>query len=264
LATREAVVVRTLLIGLLLLLPRIGLAEPVDFLDPTPRWVEVAFEVSPRDKPMQTDTIYTRKIRAWLEAGDRSGWMKVTVDRRYVERVLLADDDPVAGSFTDFVWVFDAVTGEVISAVLSGTLTQEVDWGLFRSKVRTQIEADMATNRVGGVEKPRRWLGQQLFGYCSDADGERCTLVDASGYDAASGYVNAVGDLSVRFGEMTLHTYSPLGEAVFSEAEPQNVTASAHADPHSTGGASVTAVGAIGQPDWAFTPAVSAGPPAAR
>jgi hypothetical protein len=254
-------VVRTLVIGLLLLLPRTGLAEPVDFLDPTPRWVEVAFEVSPRDKPMQTDTIYTPKIRAWLEAGERPGWRKVTIDRRDVERVLLADDDPVAGSFTDFVWVFDSVTGEVISASLSGTLTKEVDWGLFRSKVLTQIEADMATNRVGGVKKPRRWLGQQLFGYCSEADGERCTVIDARGYDATSGYVNAIGELSVRFGEWTLHTYSPLGEAVFSEVEPQNVTASAEADPPANGEA---AVDALAQPDWTSTPAVSAGPPPAR
>jgi hypothetical protein len=258
------VVVRILLIGMLLGLPRIGLAEPVDFLDPTPRWVEVAFEVSPRDKPMQTDTIYTPKIRAWLEAADRPGWTKVTVDRGDVERMLFADDDPVAGSFTDFVWVFDTVTGQVISASLSGTLNKEVDWGLFRSKVRTQISADMATNRVGGVKKPRHWLGQQLFGYCSDVDGERCTVVDARGYDAASGYVNAVGDMSVRFGEVTLHTYSPLGEAVFSESEPQSVTASTHADPHPSGGPSATAVGAIGQADWVSVPAVSAGPPAAH
>jgi len=264
LATRETVVVRTLLIGLLLLLPRVGLAEPVDFLDPTPRWVEVAFEVSPRDKPMQTDTIYTPKIRAWLEPGERPGWRKVTIDRHDVERVLLADDDPVPGSFTDFVWVFDSLTGEVISAALSGSLTKEVDWGLFRSTVVTQIEADMATNRVGGVKKPRRWLGQQVFGYCSDADGERCTVINARGYDAASGYVNAVGDLSVRFGELTLHTYSPLGEAVFSEADLQNVTASAQADPPANGEEPVDEFGAIGRPDRVSTPAVSAGPPPAR
>jgi hypothetical protein len=263
-ATREAIVARTLLIGLLILVSPSALAEPVDLLDPTPRWVEVAFEVSPRDKPIQTDTIYTPKIRAWLEAGDRRGWMKVTVDSHDVERILLADDDPVAGSFSDFVWIFDAVTGEVISAALSGTLTKELDWGLFRSKVRTQIEADMATNRVGGVKKPRRWMGQQLFGYCGDEDGQRCTVVDASRYDAASGYVNAVGDLSVRFGDMTIHTFSPLGEAVFSEVESQNVAASARPNPHSAGGAAVTAVGAVAQPDWASTPAVSAGPPQAR
>jgi hypothetical protein len=183
--------------------------------------------------------------------------MRVTVDRRDVERVLLADDDPVPGSFTDFVWVFDAVTGEVVSAELSGTLTKEIDWGLFRSKVQTQIEADMATNRVGGIKKPRRWLGQQIFGYCGEDDGSRCTVVAARGYDATSGYVNAVGELLVRFGDLALHTFSPLGEAVFSEVEPQNVTASAHPDPHS-------AAGAIAEPDWAFTPAVSAGPPPAR
>jgi hypothetical protein len=257
-------VVRILVLGLLFMLPRIALADPVNFLDPTPRWVEVAFEVSPRDKPMQTDTIYTPKIRAWLEAADHPGWMRVTIDRLDVERVLLADDDPVAGSFSDFVWVFDAVTGEVISATLSGTLTKEIDWGLFRSKVQTRISADMATNRVGGIREPRHWLGQQLFAYCSDADGERCTVIDARGYDAASGYVNAVGDLSVRFGELTLHTYSPLGEAVFSEVEPRSVTASADGDPRSTDGPSVTAIGAVAQPDWDPTPAVSAGPPVAR
>lgn len=256
--------VRTLLIGLLLLLPRSGLAEPVDFLDPTPRWIEASFEVSPRDKPSQTDTIYTPKIRAWLEAADRSGQMKVTVDRRDVEGVLLADDDPVAGSFSDFVWIFDAVTGEVISATLSGTLTTELDWGLFGSKVKTQIQADMATNRVGGVMKPRRWLGQMLFGYCGHEDGQRCTVVAASSYDAASGYVNAIGDLSVRFGDVTLHTFSPLGEAVFSEVEPQNATVPPLSDSYSVGRATVTSVGAVGQPDWTSVSAVSAGPPSAR
>jgi len=221
-------VVRTLLIGLLLLLPGSVFAGPVDFLDPTPRWIEVAFEVSPRDKPEQTDTIYTPRIRARLEAGEYPGLMKVTVDRRDVENVLLASDDPVAGSFSDFVWVFDSVTGDVVSASLDGILTKEVDWGLFRSKVPTRIEVDMGTSRVGGFEKPRRWLGQQVFGYCDEEGGQPCTLVSACGYDPTSGYVNAVGDLSVRFGDLRLRTFSPLGEAVFSEVEPQNVQA-----PHS-------------------------------
>jgi hypothetical protein len=252
-----------MLVGLLLMLPPSALAEPVDFLDPSPRWVEVAFEVSPRDKPAQTDTVYTPKIPAWLEAADHRGWMKVTVDRRDVERVLVADDDPVPGSFTDFVWIFDAVTGEVVSAALSGTLTKEISWGLFRSKVQTLISADMATNRVGGVKKPRRWLGQQVFGYCG-GDESGCTVVAARGYDAASGYVNAVGELSVRFGELTIRTFSPLGEAVFSEVEPESATASTHPDPHAAAATTVTAVGAIAEPDWAFPPAVSAGPSPAR
>ena len=94
-----------------------------------------------------------------------------------------------------------------------------------------------------------------------DDDGPRCTVVAARGYDAASGYVNAIGNLSVSFGDVTLHTFSPLGEAVFSEVEPQNVTASTHPDPRSVAGAAVTA---IAEPDWVFPPAVSAGPPPAR
>jgi hypothetical protein len=119
----------------------------------------------------------------------------------------------------------------------------------------------MATNRVGGVLKPRRWLGQQIFGYCRHADGQRCTAVAARSYDTASGYVNAVGDLYVRFGDVTLHTFSPLGEAVFLEVEPQSATAPPPSDSDSAGGAVVTSVGAVGQADWASAPAVSARPP---
>jgi hypothetical protein len=245
-----------LLVGLLLLLAGSASAEPVDLVDPAPRWIEVAFEVSPRDKPAQADTIYTPKIRARLEAGEAPGLTRVTIDRRDVERVLIADDDPVAGSFSDFVWVFDAVTGEVLSASLSGTLLKELDWGLFRTAVKTRIEVDMATSRVGGFEKPRLWLGQQIFGYCNGASGQSpsCTLVSASAYDPASGYVNAVGELSVRFGKMSLRTFSPLGEAVFSEMEPQGVPASPHADPRASAQsldrASVTA-GSVRPPPFA-------------
>jgi len=232
----------------MLLIPGGAFAEPVDLLDPTPRWIEVAFEVSPRDKPEQTDTVYTPRIRAWLDAGDAPGRMQVTIDRRDVEGILLAPDEPVAGSFSDFVWVFDALTGEVLSASLHGILTQELDWGLFQSKVPTRIAVDMGTNRVGGFKKPRHWLGQQIFGYCDAEVGPSCNFVAASDYDSASGYVNAIGDVSVRYGDLKLRTFSPLGEAVFSEAKP------------SDGRPAVTAAGAIAGPDWESLPDVSAGP----
>jgi hypothetical protein len=248
---------RSWFIGLVLLLPGSGAAEPVDFLDPTPRWIEVAFEVSPRDKPAQTDTIYTPKIPARLEPGDQPARIQVTIDRRHVERVLLADDDPVPGSFSDYVWVFDAVTGEVISASLSGVLMKELDLGLFRSKVRAKIAADMSTHRMGGFKKPRHWMGQQVFRFCDGTGLQPCNFVAANGYDSSSGYVNAVGDLSVRFGELELRTFCPLGEAVFSEVSPQGETASARSDPS-------LGAGAIAAPEWSSMPAVSAGPPAAN
>jgi hypothetical protein len=246
--TREAEVMRTLLMGLLLLIPGGAFAEPVDLLDPTPRWIEVAFEVSPRDKPEQTDTVYTPRIRAWLDAGDSPGRMQVTIDRHDVEGVLLAPDEPVAGSFSDFVWIFDVLTGEVVSASLDGILTQELDWGLFRSKVPARIAVDMGTNRVGGFKKPRNWLGQQIFGYCDAQVDPSCNVIAASGYDATSGYVNAIGDLSVRFGDLKLRTFSPLGEAVFSEAGQNDVQPA------------VTAAGAIAGPGWVSLPDVSAAP----
>ena len=101
----------------------------------------------------------------------------------------------------------------------------DLDWGLFRSKARAQIHVNMATDRLGGFRGPRKWLGQKLFGFCEEPQNRSCTLVPAVPYDPTSGYVNAVGELSVRFGDLTLHTFSPLGEAVFSEAEPRALSA---------------------------------------
>ena len=97
-------------------------------------------------------------------------------------------------------------------------------------------------------ETAPHYSGQQIFGYCDARVGPSCNFVTASGYDAASGYVNAIGDLSVHFGDLKLRTFSPLGEAVFSEAGPHDVQPA------------VTAAGVVGGPDWASLPDVSAGP----
>ena len=86
---------RVLLLGLLLLLPVSGSAEPVDFGNPVSRWVEIAFEVSPRDRPGQIDTHYTPKIDAWLETVE-AGKVRITIDRRDVEGILLADQNAIA------------------------------------------------------------------------------------------------------------------------------------------------------------------------
>jgi len=250
----EAGVVRGLWLGLLLLVPGGALAEPVDLLDATPRWITVAFEVSPPDRPAQANSVYSRDIPAWLEPGDQPDHRKVTVDRRDVEQVLMAAHDPVPGSFSDFTWCFDASTGRVVAAELSGSLKKELDWGLFRSKAKARIEVHMSTEVVSGFEQPRRWLGQMLFGFCDDPVGPDCTVVPAVEYDARSGYVNAVGELTVHFGDLTLRTFSPLGEAVFSEIDPATERASLRSVQRTAGGA-IRSVG------WAAAPAVSAGPP---
>jgi hypothetical protein len=194
-------------------------ADPVDLHDAVPRWIEVRFEVSPRDLPAQASSVYTVPVPAWIEPIGDTGLRRVIVDREYVETTLMMDYRPVAGSFGDFVWTFDSVTGAVRNAELSGLVRVELDMGLFRSTVKAKIDTRMATDRIGGYRKPRSWLGQQLFHFCEEPDSRACTLVPATDYVPTSGYVNAVGALRVTFGQVHLRTFSPLGEAVFSEID---------------------------------------------
>jgi len=252
--------VRILLLSLLLLLPTSGSAEPVDLGNPAPRWVKIAFEVSPRDRPGQIDTHYTPKIDAWLETVP-SGRIRVTIDRGDVERILLADQHPIAGSFSDFVWIFDAETGEVLSATMSGAFEKAVDWGLFESKVRANIEVDMTTRHDVGFKPARRWMGQEFFATCRSIDEKHCTQVRARGYDPERGYVNAIGDLQVRFGEVVLHTFSPLGEAKLYEVASSVVATPVEHTPVDALGTAFSAVGVAHSPAWVGTPSVSSGPP---
>jgi hypothetical protein len=235
----------------------------VDFSNPAPRWVEIAFEVSPRDRPGQIDTHYTPKIDAWLDTVE-PGRIRVTIDHGDVERILLAEENPIAGSFSDFVWIFEAGSGEVLSASMSGELEKELDWGLFDSKVRAAIEVDMATRRDVGFKPARRWMGQEFFATCRSIDEKRCTEVRARGYDPERGYVNAIGDLQVRFGEVVLHTFSPLGEAKLYEIGTSVVATPAPNTPIPALGAAFTAVGVPPSPAWVGMPAVSSGPPSER
>ena len=46
-------------------------------------------------------------------------------------------------------------------------------------------------------------------------------MVDPSGYDSSRGYVHAVGSVLARTGIISLRSFSPLGEALFSELEDQ-------------------------------------------
>jgi hypothetical protein len=250
--------VRVLLLGLLLLLPTSGSAEPVDFDNPASRWVEIAFEVSPRDRPGQIDTRYTPKINAWFETVE-AGRIRITIDRGDVEQILLAGQDPISGSFSDFVWIFEPESGEVVSATMSGELEKELDWGLFESRARATIEVDMATRRNVGFKPVRRWMGQTFFSTCKSVDEKRCTQVSASDYDSERGYVNAIGDLKIRFGEVVLHTFSPLGEAkLYETASAVMATPAVH---RPLPAQAFTAVGVAHSPAWIATPAVSSGPP---
>jgi hypothetical protein len=193
-------------------------AEPMDLGDRTARWVAVAFENSPRSQPGQTDTVYTPAFRAWFEPGKEPGMARVRVPGSVVERALLPGDDPLPGSFSDFVWVFDTRSGQVLSASVSGTVRKQVDWGPFHSHVATRISVQMSTASPAGFEHSRRVFGHEFFRYCEAPEAAPdCTVVEPSPYRFETGYVNAVGSVLVRAPVAAFRTFSPLGEAVFSE-----------------------------------------------
>ena len=192
-------------------------AEPMRLGDPTPRWVFIQFENSPRDRPDLLDGPYTEPFSAWLEPDDQ-GHVTVRLSGQVLEKSLFRENDPVAGSFSDFLWVFDEQSGDVLSARFSGVFSYEIDWGIASSRVKASVQAHMATTRPGGFRAARRVLDRLLIAYCEDVDSRRCQAVQPRPYDASRGYVNAVGYLSIDSPFKRFDTFSALGEARFSEA----------------------------------------------
>jgi len=193
-------------------------AEPMDLRDPQPRWVLVRFENSPSDRPGQLATDYTAELPAWFEPDGGSNRVRVSIAGSAVETGWFRQQRLRAGSFSDFVWIFDSSSGDVLSARLRGTLIQRLDFGVFGSDVDLPFEAEMTTRSAVGFEAGRRTLGQLVFPFCERAE-RGCTLVAPVRYDARSGYVNAVGSLVARAVGAVARTFSPLGEAIFSERD---------------------------------------------
>lgn len=206
-------------IGLPLSHPAPAFAEPLDLFDSSPRRISVSVEMSPRDDPARLDSIYTPRFSAWLERGEREGEVRIIIPGETVERLLFGDQEPVPGSFSDFVWTFDVETGHVISARLSGSIRRLVNWGFVTSHVAVDIQIEMGTGQVGGFKAPKLFLGQRFFRYCQNQSSRDCQLVETRPYDAATGYVNAVGKLQASSSILTLNGFSPLGEAIFSELD---------------------------------------------
>lgn len=198
-------------------------AEPMDLSRSDARWVLVRFEASPDDLPGQTDTVYTPAYPAWLESDEASGRVRVTIPSAIVEAHLFDGHQPVPGSFSDFTWTFDADTGEVLSAEVEGRLWHHLAWGV---SVKAPVRVSMDTRRSAGFAPPRTLLGREYRSFCRQGD-EGCTLVEPRAYDPHSGYVNAVGEIRARSGPFRVRSFSPLGEAIFSEVSGGALTRTA-------------------------------------
>ena len=215
-----------LLAAVALLLASSASAEPLNLGDATPRWIEVAFETSPAELPAQRATIWSPPMPAMLRPAARDGWLVVAIPPEVVERELLVQQDPVPGTFSPFVWVFDARSGHVVSADLEGAVNRRVLLGFLRPKVRAEVRFEMGTERAAGFLEPRNFFGQRLYEFCEASTRSTvCTLVPPARYDRETGYVNAVGLVEARSKGIATRSFSSLGEARFSERSSHGLVA---------------------------------------
>lgn len=242
-----------------LVLPSAANAEPMRLSDPTPRWVVVQFEDSPSERPDLLDRVYTKPFAAWLERNEL-GQIVVRVGGDVLEQSLFRENNPVPGSFSDYVWVFEPETGQVVSASFTGAFAYVIDWGFTTSQIRAHVRARMDTTRSGGFRGVEDLWGTTLYPFCEDVGSSHCTPIPARPYDRERGYVNAVGYLAIDSPLTQFSTYSALGEARFSELASQaHVTAPGAAPPLDLA-VSATA-GPTAPPSETEARDVSSGPP---
>jgi hypothetical protein len=193
-----------------------AVAEPLHLDERRARPIHVAIELSPPELPARLDHHYSERVVAWFEPGPGPARATVRIAGTDMERVLRSYD-PVAGSFGDYVWIFDTLTGHVLSASLDGAFHQRLDWGPMHTQVRADVSARMSTLQMAGHLAPRRRMGHAVFEHCLIEDAD-CHTVAPRPLDPTTGYVNAVGKLVVEVvGSLGTQTFSPLGEAVFTE-----------------------------------------------
>jgi hypothetical protein len=205
-----------------------SVAEPLNLFDSSPREITVVFEVSSREQPAKMKARFSRGFKAFVEPGLRSSELRVVIPAATVETHLFDQQHPIPESFSDFIWTFDVETGHVVSASLDGRVTPRLNWGFMKSTINAEIRIEMGTARAGGFKRPLNILGQLVFTYCTPEDEQRdCQLVEATPYDHTTGYVNAIGNVWVRSAIMDVWNFSPMGEAVFLEADPTGMALAA-------------------------------------
>ena len=76
----------------------------------------------------------------------------------------------------------------------------------------------MDTSQPVGFRQTRL-MGAAYPSLCRQPDSSRCTVVYPARYDGETGYVNAVGRVTARSAGLEVRSFSPLGEAIFSELD---------------------------------------------
>ncbi len=218
-------------LGLFALLALIGLAShahaaALDLGDPTPRWIQVVFEVSPPEEPGRLDSQWSAPRPAHLEPDEQSERIRIRIPADAIEAHLLSTGtEVVPGSFSDFVWTLERATGHVLAAQLSGRVREHLRLGLFTTALEVDIRVAMTTQARAGFRSARGALGIETHDFCSpERPLEGCVFVEAHELDPERGYVNAVGRVVAATPMIEVQTFSPLGEVRFSERNADGVS----------------------------------------
>ena len=195
-------------------------ATPLDLSDLRARWIEVRFEISPADEPGSLDRMWSAPRRARLEpiSGTRS--VSIRVPAPELEAQLRSTGtDAVEGSFTDFVWTLDPVTGHVQSAGFAGRVHEHLRLGPIRTKAAIDIRVDMNTEAHAGFVPGAGLFGVRTNRFCRPQAraGSGCVAVRPVRFDPVRGYVNAVGRVRAAHPLAEITAFSPLGEVEFRE-----------------------------------------------
>ena len=194
-------------------------AEPLDVNDPTPRWIEVRFEISPEEEPGSLDRHWSEPRRARVELGSSASVLRIEIPAVEVEAQFRSTGaDTIPGSFTKFIWVLDPVTGHVLEAEVRGEVREELSLGPFRAYAQVEISVEMNTARVVGYLPNQGIFGVNTNRLCKPGiDEGQCVPVAPIRFDPTRGYVNAVGMVRAASPLAEIRAFSPLGEVEFSE-----------------------------------------------
>lgn len=196
---------------------------PLDLGDPTPRRIEVRFEVSPADQPGRLDTAWSTPRPGLLEPTSHPDRVRIRIPASAMEAHLRSTGtEVVPGTFSDFVWILDRVSGHVLEAGLAGRIHERIAIGLLATRIAVEIRVDMSTERGGGFRTKRAPFGIQTHDFCSPGEGARsCVAVETRRFDPRQGYVNAVGSILAATPMAEVRAFSPLGEVRFSEGDAE-------------------------------------------
>ena len=203
-----------------------ALGQALDLTNPRARMISVAFESSDSELPGSLDQTYNTPVQGWFSPGPGPGQARVRIPASQVEG-MISDHKPVPGTFSDFVWIFDAHTGHVESASFAGVVRPTISWGFFETEIETAILTELRTSVSAGFREPEKRFGQRVFRYCEDAS-LACHRIQPAPLDPRSGYVNAVGKVhAVALGGIETESFSPMGEAIFREIVPTPIVSAA-------------------------------------